>query len=60
MARRSFYAHLGPYVVVNLFLVMLYLLTSPGGYFWPIWPMMGWGVGLGIHAWAAFVVARDD
>jgi hypothetical protein len=60
IARKSFYGHLGPYVVVNAFLVMIYVITSFGGYFWPIWPMMGWGVGLGIHAWAAFVVARDD
>jgi len=59
VARRAFYAHLGPYVVVNVFLVMIYILTDLGGYFWPIWPMMGWGVALGIHAWAAFVLAHD-
>ena len=57
VARKSFYAHLGPYVVVNAFLVMIWVITSFGGYFWPIWPMMGWGVGLGIHAWGAFVIA---
>ncbi len=60
VARKSFYAHLGPYVVINAFLVMIYIMTSFGEYFWPIWPMMGWGVGLGIHAWVAFVVAKHE
>jgi class 3 adenylate cyclase len=23
---------------------------SGGGYFWPVWPLLGWGVGLGSHA----------
>jgi hypothetical protein len=27
-------------------LVLIWAVTSPGGYFWPIWPMMGWGVAL--------------
>src|SRR5205085_11426605 len=21
-----------------------------GGYFWPIWPILGWGIGVGCHA----------
>jgi uncharacterized membrane protein len=44
--------HLGTYLSVNLMLVMIWLLTMPGGYFWPIWPMMGWGVGLASHGFA--------
>jgi len=24
--------------------------ASGGGYFWPIWPILGWGIGLGCHA----------
>ena len=42
--------HLTSYVVVNTFLVLIWFFTSPGGYFWPIWPMMGWGVGVVLHA----------
>jgi len=38
------------YVIVNVFLVAIYYLTTPGGYFWPVWPIIGWGVGLLIHA----------
>jgi hypothetical protein len=37
-------------VVVNLVLVGIWAL-SRGGYFWPIWVIMGWSVGLAFNAW---------
>ena len=37
------------YVVVNVMLVAIWA-ASGGGYFWPIWPILGWGIGLGCHA----------
>jgi hypothetical protein len=40
-------------VIVMAFLVVIWLLTSPGGYFWPIWPMLGWGIGLASHGLAS-------
>ncbi|MBU7582510.1 MAG: 2TM domain-containing protein [Nostoc sp. TH1S01] len=40
--------HLISYLVVNLFLIVLNLTTSPS-YFWAIYPLLGWGLGLGIH-----------
>jgi len=52
----AFRGHLMAYVVVNASLVAIYLLTSDfGEYFWPIWPMMGWGVGLGAHAASVYM-----
>ena len=51
---RGFYTHLGAYVAVNLFLVMVNLLTSPG-FFWFLFPMFGWGIGLSIHAVVVFL-----
>jgi Domain of unknown function (DUF1707) len=32
----------GPYVGVSLMLVAIWALTGMG-YFWPIWPIVGWG-----------------
>jgi Domain of unknown function (DUF1707)/2TM domain len=40
--REAFLGHLWTYVSVNLLLVAIWALTG-GGYFWPIWPMLGWG-----------------
>jgi uncharacterized protein DUF1707/2TM domain-containing protein len=51
--RKDFHAHLAPYVMVNLLLVVIWALTG-AGYFWPIWPLLGWGVGLAAHAMEAF------
>jgi hypothetical protein len=45
----AFRAHLMTYVTVNAGLVLINLVTSPG-YFWAIWPIIGWGIGLVAHA----------
>lgn len=36
--------------MVNLLMVMIWLFTDPGGYFWPMWVMGVWGIGLFFHA----------
>ena len=48
--REGFRAHATSYVMVMTLLVTIWLLTTPGGYFWPMWPMLGWGIGLASHA----------
>ena len=50
-AKRAFLRHAATYVVVNLFLIFIWAVPSGRGYFWPIWPILGWGIGLGFHAW---------
>src|SRR4051794_10577286 len=44
--------HARAYALVNTMLVVLWLLVG-AGYFWPVWPMFGWGIGLASHALAA-------
>jgi hypothetical protein len=51
--RSDFYAHLRPYLLVNLLLIVIWAATG-AGYFWPIWPIAGWGLGLLAHASDAF------
>ena len=35
------------YVFVNSMLVAIWYFTAgPGSYFWPIWSILGWGVGI--------------
>jgi class 3 adenylate cyclase len=41
--------HAAVYVAVNLFLIAVWAVTG-AGYFWPIWSILGWGVGLACHA----------
>lgn len=48
--RRAFTTHLAVYAIVMVFLVTIWLVTSGlSTYFWPIWPMLGWGLGLALH-----------
>ena len=47
--RRELQAHVLAYVMVNLFLNGIWLVTNPGGFYWPIFPLFGWGIGLAFH-----------
>ncbi len=46
--QKGFRIHLTVYLAVIGFLVAIWLTTGMG-YFWPIWPAMGWGLALGLH-----------
>ncbi len=50
---RGFYSHLAAYVLVNCFLFFVNLQTSPN-HLWFYWPLMGWGIGLALHAVGVF------
>lgn len=54
-AKREFLSHLAAYVIVNVFLVVVNLLTSPGT-IWFYWVLVGWGIGLAFH----FVFSREQ
>jgi Domain of unknown function (DUF1707)/2TM domain len=43
--KASVRAILLPYVSVNLFLIVIWAVGG-FGYFWPIWPIVGWGLGV--------------
>ena len=53
-AKRAFGRHARIYVAVNFLLVAIWAITSRK-YFWPIWPMLGWGVGLAASYWNTFL-----
>lgn len=46
---RRFYTDAFIYAIVNLGLILIWAISG-GGYFWPIWVIIGWGIGLGVHA----------
>ncbi len=47
--RLSLNIHLVVYLLVNVMLIGIWA-ASGGGYFWPIWTILGWGIGLAGHA----------
>ena len=48
--KRDFVVHLVIYLAVNGFLVLVWAITGTP-FFWPIFPVVFWGVGIGAHAW---------
>src|SRR3954471_11331389 len=46
--RQGFRIHLTFYLLVNLLLIGIWA-ASGGGYFWPVWPILGWGIGVAAH-----------
>jgi uncharacterized ion transporter superfamily protein YfcC len=51
--RRDFGSHVAAYIVFNTFMVVLWAVTG-AGYFWPMWIMAFWGIGIVMHAWDVF------
>ena len=52
-AKRGFRHHLGVFVLVNTMLIIIWAATG-AGFFWPIWPICGWGIGLALHAFTVY------
>ena len=48
-ARFAFKLHASLLPILSAFFIIIYMLTDPGGYFWPIWPMLGIGLSVAIH-----------
>ena len=51
-AIKGFYIHTTAFVVINIGL--LAINAGVGGVWWFYWPLIGWGIGLGLHALAVF------
>ena len=52
--KREFGAHLLSFVLVNGFLIVMWATVAGGGFFWPMFPIAGWGIGLIFHAWDVY------
>jgi len=48
--RRDFSGHLLVYFLVNAFLVVIWALTDFHGFFWPVFPIVGLGIGVVMNA----------
>jgi class 3 adenylate cyclase len=56
--RQSFKTHLTFYLLVNVLLIGIWA-ASGGGYFWPVWPILGWGIGVAAHGAPLIAGARS-
>jgi hypothetical protein len=51
--KSEFRAHALSYVLVNGFLIIIWAITG-ASFFWPVFPIAGWGIGLAFHAWDVY------
>jgi hypothetical protein len=58
--KKAFYSHLAVYLLFNIAFVIIWVVTSLGGYIWFIWPLLGWGVAVALHAMYVFIFHRDS
>ena len=61
-AKSDFRAHLLVYGLVNALLIGIWAVVG-AGFFWPIFPLLGWGIGLALHAYdiyASKTISEED
>lgn len=55
--KREFRIHLSVFVVINALLWLIWGLVyayTGHSFPWPVFPLVGWGIGLGFHAYEAY------
>jgi hypothetical protein len=52
--KRGLQAHALAYLMVNLFLIAVWAVSDFGGFFWPMFLLFGWGIGLAFHIWDVY------
>ena len=57
--RMELWWHLGSYIIVNIFLVIIWAITG-AGYPWFIWVMIGWGIGIAFHIMHYFITIHGE
>ncbi len=53
VSEKGFYVHLVTYVLVITGLFIINALTGLGRW-WFVWPAIGWGIGIAVHALSTF------
>ncbi len=51
--KKGFYGHLGAFITVNAFMMMLMVVSGDSVVEWLV-PMSGWGIGLAMHYFGVF------
>ena len=56
--RKKFYSHVITWVVLSVFFILLNLATTD--YFWAIFPILAWGIGVAFHGIQVFTNEWED
>jgi hypothetical protein len=50
----EFHKHVAVYLLVNAALVTIWFVANAGGFFWPVFPIVFWGIGVVMNGWDAY------
>lgn len=56
--RKNFYTHVITWVVLSVFFILLNLATTD--YFWAIFPILAWGIGVAFHGIQVYSTEWED
>jgi uncharacterized membrane protein len=51
--KQDFRSHVIAYVLVNALLIGIWAVTG-AGFFWPVFPLLGWGIAVAFNAWDVY------
>ncbi len=58
MTRKKFYSHIVTWVIMSVFFILINLFTTD--YFWAIFPILAWGIGVAFHGLQVFSDEWED
>jgi len=53
-AKNDFKIHLVTYLAVNTFLIVVWTIFNQGGVFWPVFPLVGWGIAVVLNGYEVY------
>jgi hypothetical protein len=53
-AKRGFNTQIGMWLVVSVVLIAIWALTGTDNFFWPVFPIAGWALGLVFQGWSVY------
>lgn len=56
--KRDFHTHLVVFTSINALIVAIWAITDLHGFFWPVYPLLGWGFAVAMNAWDVY--RRED
>ncbi len=57
-SRKKFYSHILTWVIMSVFFILINLFTTD--YFWAIFPILAWGIGVAFHGIQVFSDEWED
>jgi hypothetical protein len=58
--RREFTGHVLAYLLINSLIVVIWATVAGRGFFWPMFPILGWGIGVFFHGWDVFFAEPSE